>query len=240
MPDFPKIVAVVPAAGVGKRMKANCPKQYLTIANKTILQHTVDKLVSHPKISAVVLSISKNDEYFDSTQLSKYENVHIATGGKERVDSVLNGLCAIERLAADWVIVHDAARPCITHEDISLLIEQCTRHKRGGLLAVPVRDTMKRAKLMSNGLSLVDRTVERQQLWHALTPQMYHAQALQSAIEQALIKGEVVTDEASAMELAGEDSLLVEGRADNIKITQPNDLAMAEFILMKQQESLCE
>lgn len=239
MPQPPKIVAVVPAAGVGKRMQADCPKQYLSIANKTILQHTVEKLTSHPSIASVVIAVSKSDQYFSATKLAAHPKVQVAKGGKERVDSVLNGLCAIEAQAFDWVIVHDAARPCITHEDIDLLIKQCLLKKMGGLLAIPVRDTMKRSRVEDN-TALVKQTVAREHLWHALTPQMYPTKLLQNAIEQALIDGEVITDEASAIELAGKASLLVQGRADNIKVTQPDDLAMAEFILMKQQECSCE
>ncbi|MDO6428117.1 2-C-methyl-D-erythritol 4-phosphate cytidylyltransferase [Thalassotalea sp. 1_MG-2023] len=239
MPQTPKIVAVIPAAGVGKRMQTHCPKQYLSIANKTILQHTVDKLASHPSISSIVISVSKSDQYFASTQLAEHPKVSVAKGGKERVDSVLNGLCAIEEQTVDWVIVHDAARPCITHQDIDLLIEQCLLQQTGGLLAIPVRDTMKRS-YVEDKTAFVKKTVAREHLWHALTPQMYPAKLLKKAIEQALIDGKAVTDEASAIELAGGSSLLVQGRADNIKITQPDDLAMAEFILLKQQDYSCE
>lgn len=227
-----QIIAVVPAAGVGKRMLANCPKQYLTIYNDTILAHTVNRLLNHHQIKKVIICLSKNDEYFTETGLASHPDVLIAEGGKERVDSVLNGLKLVNSDNHPWVLVHDAARPCVTHHDIDALIAECITHNCGGLLAAPVRDTMKR----SDHHQFVQHTVERSHLWHALTPQMYKTEELKVAIEQALLSEHKITDESSAIELAGLPSLLVSASSENIKITHPDDLAFAEFILAKQQK----
>ncbi|MGF1766709.1 2-C-methyl-D-erythritol 4-phosphate cytidylyltransferase [Enterovibrio makurazakiensis] len=221
------VVAIVPAAGVGKRMGAACPKQYLTIQDKTLLEHTVYVLLAHPSVSRVVVAIGAEDEYFHTTSLANDARVTVTTGGTERADSVLAGLHATQ---AEWVMVHDAARPCVRHQDIDALIEAATSHEDGALLASPVRDTMKR----SNALGDVDHTVSREQLWHALTPQMFQRTTLLTALEKALEQSLAVTDEASAIEFAGGKPKLVAGHADNIKVTQPEDLALAAFFLTQR------
>jgi len=247
-----QFVVVVPAAGVGKRMQTQCPKQYLTIAQQTILEHTVFKLLSHPLITHVVIAISEGDEYFKDTALSAHSNVSVVHGGAERVDSVLAGLQSINSEDFPWVMVHDAARPCVSLDDISALIEQTQKNNCGGLLAYPVRDTMKKARSV-NTLSIntqpinseliktasikkemVETTIEREDLWHALTPQLYKTNELISAISQALENKITITDESSAIEYAGFGSLLVEGNGNNIKITRPDDLTLASFILSQQ------
>ncbi|MGL1956126.1 MAG: 2-C-methyl-D-erythritol 4-phosphate cytidylyltransferase [Colwellia sp.] len=225
-------MVIVPAAGVGKRMLANCPKQYLTINNITILEHTVNCLLSHPQIKKVVLSISDDDHYFKDSALANNDNVIRVSGGKERVDSVLNGLRIIDKEQNPWILVHDAARPCISHQDISALISQCISQNRGGLLASPVRDTMKR----SSAQGVVKQTVDRDNLWHGLTPQMYKTSELIVAIEQALVNDIVITDESSAIEQANLPSILVSGSGENIKITHPDDLLLAAFFLNKNSK----
>lgn len=226
-----QLVVIVPAAGIGKRMKAQQPKQYLVIEKHTILEHTVHRLLSHPDIALVVIAISAEDEYFSSTSLAELANVSTVIGGKERVDSVLAGLQSINAQEYPWVLVHDAARPCVSHSDISTLIKQCKVANTGGLLATPIRDTIKRA----GSHNLVLETVDREQLWHALTPQMYPTSLLLLAIEKALTDNIKITDEASAIECIGGESLLVEGSSDNLKITRPDDLHLAEYILAKQK-----
>lgn len=236
----PRFAVVVPAAGVGKRMKSACPKQYLKIADKTVLEHTVDRLLEHPFIDKVVIALGQHDEYFNSTSLP--QNIHVDTvlGGQERVDSVLAGLHKLAELNFEWAIVHDAARPCVSVEDINQLIKRCLSAKQGGLLAYPAKDTIKRASSMQEVESTVDRSV----LWHALTPQMYQTTLLINAIEHGLKQNYVITDESSAIEFIEQPSLLVEGASDNIKITRPEDLALATFILSNQQtmkqEEVCE
>ena len=232
-PESLQLIVIVPAAGVGKRMLASCPKQYLTINNQTILSHTVNRLLSHKNIAKVILALSNDDDYFAKTLLADNPKVIRVSGGKERVDSVLSGLQVIDE--AQWVLVHDAARPCVTHEDIDKLIEQCLGSNCGGTLAVPVVDTMKLATESTVNETSVSETVERTHLWHAFTPQMFKVKELKQAIEQAQDKGLVITDESSAIEYAGLPSLLVSGRRDNIKITRPEDLALASFYLEQQQ-----
>jgi len=241
-----KFIAIVPAAGVGKRMQANCPKQYLYINNETILTHTLTKLLNHPLISQVVIALGTDDQYFAESPLAHHPDIIRVTGGAERVDSVLNGLKAVDSAQYPWVLVHDAARPCVSHEDINKLINQCLANDHGGILATPVRDTMKRGtcyKSSSQGISqdkskerinIIASTVDREQLWHALTPQLYKTDELTFAIEQALENNLTITDEASAIEQANLPSLLVCASSENIKITHPNDLALAEFYLAKQ------
>ncbi|MGF1701607.1 2-C-methyl-D-erythritol 4-phosphate cytidylyltransferase [Photobacterium makurazakiensis] len=221
-----KIIAVVPAAGVGSRMAADRPKQYLSIAGKTILEHTVDRLLSHPEIEQVVIAISEGDPYFSTLPLASDPRVLRVKGGAERADSVFAGIAAIEN-PQSWVLVHDAARPCLQQSDLQLLIEVAQQSEHGAILAAPVRDTMKRG----DGQQGIASTVDRTDLWHALTPQMFRAGQLKAALTQALAEGACVTDEASALEHCGMTPRLVKGRADNLKVTQPEDLALAQFYL---------
>lgn len=226
------LVAIVPAAGVGSRMKADRPKQYLTIEGKTVLEHTVEKLLSHPKVGQVVIAVTDGDPYFAELSLASRPDVVQVSGGKERADSVLSALDYVQaQQTSEWVMVHDAARPCITLADIDNLIDQSLANANGAILAAPVRDTMKRA----NGQQKIDHTVDREALWHALTPQMFKTQMLFDALSGALAQGVAITDEASAIEWLGHCPALVQGRADNIKITQPEDLALAEFYLNKNK-----
>jgi len=229
-----QFIVIVPAAGVGKRMKADCPKQYLRINNETILSHTVMKLLSHPAIDKVILALGEGDQYFSESQLAHHKDIIRVNGGVERVDSVLSGLRAVDGSKYPWVLVHDAARPCVSHNDIDKLINQCLNQNSGGILAAPVRDTMKRGVCAESSMNTIVSTVEREQLWHALTPQLYKTAELTAAIEQALENKLLITDEASAIELANLPSLLVSGSSENIKITHPDDLALAEFYINKQ------
>ena len=237
MEQAQKFIVIVPAAGIGKRMQANCPKQYLLINNESILSHTVMRLLSHPRIAQVILALGEHDQYFNESELAHHNDIIRVKGGAERVDSVLSGLQAVDRQKYPWVLVHDAARPCVSHEDIDNLINQCLSNNCGGILATPVRDTMKRGVSKIGAMNTIKNTVDREQLWHALTPQLYKTVELTHAIEQALVQGLIITDEASAMEHANHKSLLVSASSENIKITHPNDLALAEFYLNKQANS---
>ncbi|MGF1911138.1 2-C-methyl-D-erythritol 4-phosphate cytidylyltransferase [Vibrio kasasachensis] len=226
------IVAIVPAAGVGSRMKADKPKQYLTIGEYTVLEHTVFKLLTHPRVSKVVIAITEGDPYFPNLVIATHPDVVRVVGGSERADSVLSGLQYVQQhLSSEWVMVHDAARPCVREADLNTLIEVSQVHEVGGILASPVRDTMKRA----NGNNNIEHTVDREALWHALTPQMFRTTLLTRTLSEALAAGAIITDEASALEWAGFHPALVQGSADNIKITQPEDLALAEFYLERNK-----
>jgi len=220
----PNYWALVPAAGIGSRIGSQRPKQYLHLHGKPILQHTLERL-NLPTIAGIVVCVAKGDPYWDTLSLPM--PVMRVNGGAERCHSVLNGLQALQQRAHadDWVLVHDAARPCVRQADIEKLMTELAQHPVGGLLAVPVRDTMKR--VAAGRLE----TVNREGLWHALTPQMFRLGALSSALESLLSRGEVVTDDAQAMEKMGLRPVLVEGDADNIKITRPQDLRLAELYI---------
>ncbi|MCF7361346.1 2-C-methyl-D-erythritol 4-phosphate cytidylyltransferase [Vibrio diazotrophicus] len=227
------IIAVVPAAGVGSRMQADRPKQYLKLLGKTVLEHTVSKLLAHPKVSKVVVAVSEDDPYFSTLALANHPQVIRVNGGKERADSVLSALNYIcKHEVSEWVLVHDAARPCFTDQDVTRLIECAENHSVGAILAAPVRDTMKRSDELQN----IDHTVERSNLWHALTPQMFRTLPLREVLIDGLASKANITDEASAFERLNLSPALVNGRADNIKITQPEDLALAEFYLSRNKE----
>ncbi|MDG2943507.1 2-C-methyl-D-erythritol 4-phosphate cytidylyltransferase [Exercitatus varius] len=225
-----QIIAVVPAAGVGSRMQADKPKQYLRIHGKTILEHTVGALLSYPPVKRVILAVAENDPYFCQLPLARDSRIQIVSGGETRAESVLSGLKAIENPERIQVLVHDAARPCITHEDLDKLL--CVTDENGAILALPAVDTIKTSDIRQQ----IIRTEDRNFIWLAQTPQFFRAEVLLRALEQALAQGFNITDEASAMELAGFRPHLVTGRSDNIKITRPEDLALAEFYLSQKNK----
>lgn len=223
------ITAVVPAAGVGRRMGADLPKQYLMLSGKTVLEQTLDRLLAHPSVGHIIVAIGPHDEVFSTLAPASHPDISWVVGGAERADSVLS---ALRQVTTEYVLVHDAARPCLAHADLDALLA-AGRQPDGAILACRVRDTMKRG----NERGGITETVPRQDLWHALTPQCFPTQPLRRALEQALAGGVEVTDEASAMEWAGFHPRLVEGRADNIKITRPEDLGLAAFFLQQLLES---
>lgn len=225
-----KFWAVVPAAGVGKRMNADKPKQYLSLADKTVLEQTLTRLLRADVFRAVCVAISVDDPYWFELPLAQHPHVITAAGGKERADSVLSALTAIRSQAHDddWVLVHDAARPCITTADIHALIAALLHDDVGGILALPSHDTLKQVQ----GKCIVS-TLDRSHIWRALTPQMFRYGVLTAAL-QAAEGNPAITDEASAVELRGLQPKIVEGRPDNIKITRPEDLALAQFYLEQQ------
>ena len=228
---------VIPAAGIGKRMGGDRPKQYLSISGKTVLAHSLDRLLDSPEINGAVVAVSTEDGYWKDLNYQHEKRVLLANGGKERCDSVLNALNELSQTAddSDWVLVHDAARPCIRQEDIQKLIQTCKNHPVGGILAVPVKDTIKKSSVLADinlpetGLFVIGETVDRSTLWHAQTPQMFHLGQLRDALMKALNAGVTITDEASAIEWSGSHPLLVEGHADNIKITCQEDVNLARF-----------
>ena len=227
MSDTERYWAVIPAAGAGKRMQSDIPKQYLQINGKPIIEYTLEVFTKHPDIESVIVAISDTDEYWNELPASSHPKVKTTEGGIERCHSVMNCLDYLSDIADenDWVLVHDAARPCLKSTDIDKLINNVSATD-GGLLALPVRDTMKR----SNDRH-VSETVSREGLWHALTPQMFRLHNLQLALKAVIDSGELVTDESLAMERAGYRPLLVEGRPDNIKVTHNVDLYLATLYL---------
>ncbi|MBR9909155.1 MAG: 2-C-methyl-D-erythritol 4-phosphate cytidylyltransferase [Gammaproteobacteria bacterium] len=225
--------AVVPAAGVGARMGAGQPKQYLRIHHKTILEHTLELLLRLPGLQGLVVLVSPDDDGWRDLPVFSQPRIEVAEGGAERSDSVLNGLRLLrQRLQpSDWVLVHDAARPCVTIDDIENLVAAVAGHPVGGILGAPVSDTLKRADADRG----IRETVDRSALWRALTPQLFRFAPLLQALQDALERGLVITDEASALEAAGLTPLMVEGRSDNIKITRPEDLLLAELLLRQPE-----
>lgn len=223
MNSLPNFWAVIPAAGVGARMHADRPKQYLPLAGRTLLEHTLDCFLDHPGLRGLVLALGRDDPYWPTLACVDDPRIQRADGGVERADSVLSALLRLEQLGAapdDWVLVHDAARPNLARRDLDRLLGELGDDPVGGLLAVPARDTIK----LAGADGKVERTLDRQLIWLAFTPQMFRLGALRRALEQGLAKGAAITDEASAMELAGAAPRLIEGRADNLKVTRPEDL----------------
>ncbi|PCI07521.1 MAG: 2-C-methyl-D-erythritol 4-phosphate cytidylyltransferase [Gammaproteobacteria bacterium] len=233
------IWAIVPAAGIGKRMRSNTPKQYLQLNGRPVLEYTINALLQNENIAGLVIALQTEDVYFSEIVIDSDKPVLRTAGGKERADSVLNALNELYRYERfdkdhDWVMVHDSVRACLRQADIDKLVEDVGIDENGGLLALPVRDTMK--KQHNNRLpATVATTVERENLWHALTPQYFPAAKLRNALKQALRDDLLITDESSAMEFAGYSPMLVHGHEDNIKITRPDDLRLASLYLKSLQ-----
>jgi len=236
---------VIPAAGIGKRMQSDIPKQYLKINDKTILEHTLNCFSQNIDIEGIIVALNSEDVYWDPSIIDVTDKkLYTVDGGEERSDSVLNALeylSVIEQLPDEtWVMVHDAARPCLLTKDIDALLEIRLQDTIGGILATPVRDTMKRAQKAENitannngSDSEISHSENRENLWHALTPQLFRLGVLREALKSCLEKDIEVTDEASALEAQGMHPLLVEGNSNNIKITQAADLELATWFLNK-------
>ncbi|MGE8541912.1 MAG: 2-C-methyl-D-erythritol 4-phosphate cytidylyltransferase [Acinetobacter sp.] len=224
--------AVIPAAGSGSRFSKSELKQYQIIENKTVLEHTVERLNALP-LSGYVLAIGEQDDLAQSLAFAAQAKAHFCLGGAERVNSVLNALDYLSEIASedDWVMVHDAARPCVSQQCLENLVSVAIESGQSAILAIPVRDTL---KYVETGTQ-ISKTVDRSKLWQAQTPQMAKLGVLKKAIEYALASNLNITDEASALEFALETVHVVQGRSDNIKITYPDDLELAKLILASQQ-----
>ena len=219
----PAFWAVIPAAGVGARMAADRPKQYLQLGGRTILEHSPNCFLDHPSVKGVVVSLAADDPFWPGLPCANDPRIQRANGGRERADSVLNALLLLHAQGAadsDWVLVHDAARPNLARSDLDRLLLELADDPVGGLLAVPARDTLKRVD--ANGR--VSATVDRSTIWQAYTPQMFRLGALHRALADSLVADVAITDEASAIEWSGQAPRLIEGRNDNIKVTRPEDL----------------
>jgi len=225
--------AVVPAAGAGRRMGSEIPKQYLPLGERCILEHTLSALADCPRISGIYVAIADGDPYWTKLHLPDDWRVVTVAGGAERAYSVLNALEALlagPADARDWVLVHDAARPCLRRDDLECLIDIAGGHSVGGILARAVADTVKR---VSRDGEIVE-TVDRSGLWYAQTPQMFRLSMLRDALANGLTAGLALTDEASAMECAGWTPIVVEGHAENVKVTAPQDLELARTYLTQR------
>lgn len=224
---------IVPAAGIGTRMGSVTPKQYLPLRGHTVLGQTLQRLAALPGVARIVVALHPEDSFWPTVTLPVGATVSVCAGGTQRSHSVLNALQSLPDTAAedDWVLVHDAVRPCVRVADIAGLLSEIARHPCGGLLAVPVSSTLKRGDMAGD----VAATLPRENVWQAATPQAFRLGLLRGALEVALRSGAEMTDEAAALELAGYAPRLVRGAADNIKITYPEDLHLAELILEAQQ-----
>lgn len=223
------IWGVVPAAGVGTRMEADRPKQYLPLAGKTVIQYSIERLLALDTLRGVVVATAAEDPWWSTLEWSDPSRIHVVAGGVERSDSVLHALDWLSGQSSEdpWVLVHDAARPCLGQQDLESLVSTLQDDPVGGILAAPVADTIKRA----DAEGAIAETVDRSVLWRALTPQMFRLQMLRRALQQSRDAGVAVTDDAQAIEWLGERPRLVEGSATNLKITRPGDLAVAEEML---------
>lgn len=227
---------LIPAAGVGKRFGGTVPKQYSELAGRMVIDHALGLFLEHPAIDGCVVALGADDGYWQDSEFAAHPRVRRAPGGRERCHSVANALelLAAEATADDWVLVHDAARPCLHPDDLDALIAGLRDEPVGALLAVPVHDTVKQS---ADGI-YVDATVPRASLWRAFTPQAFRIGLLRRVLAEAERNEQIVTDDASAVELLGLRPRLIAGRADNIKITRPEDLTLARFHL-QQQGRLC-
>lgn len=220
---------IIPAAGIGARMQADRPKQYMLVHGQSIISYSLDLFLRMPLVKKLVVAVHPKDRWWTAMDYHHQEKVMTVVGGKTRVDSVFAALNQLRDFADydDWVLVHDAARPCLTKDCAQRLMSELSDHPVGGVLGVPVVDTLKRVSSQDT----IEETVSRRQLWHAQTPQLFRYGILQKAIVKALRDKVAITDESSAVEHFGLKPKMVLGSVRNIKVTLPSDLALvAEFI----------
>jgi 2-C-methyl-D-erythritol 4-phosphate cytidylyltransferase len=237
---------VMPAAGVGRRFGNTKPKQYALLQGRTVIEWALAPFLTDPGCAGVSISLAADDPYWGEVadRLAKRPGrtpeLIFAGGGVERSHSVREGLAALgsRALADDWVLVHDAARPCLSAHDLQHLLNRLASHRVGGLLATPAADTLKRASLEHPATDPeVAQTVDRAGLWRALTPQMFRYEMLCDALDRALATNRLPTDEAQALEWTGEHPVLVQGSAANIKITSADDLVLAAALLNAREST---
>lgn len=229
----PRYWVVIPAAGTGSRMGADMPKQYLSLLGKRVIEWSLAPFLEESLVEAIVVVLAVNDTCWPTLSIAKHRKVRVTLGGASRSDSVNAGLALLtgEARDNDWVLVHDAARPCLTNADLNKLITTLKDDDEGGLLATPLADTLKQVDSEQH----VIKTLPRSDLWRALTPQMFRFDVLRRALAQAA--GSHLTDDAAAIEALGLRPRLIAGRADNLKITVPEDLHLAECILAERLKS---
>ena len=226
--------AIIPAAGSGSRMQSSMAKQYLSFQGKTILEHSLDRLLSHTAIDGAVVVLGGDDDHWDQLAYASNKPVFTAIGGSERQHSVYSGLTTLQyRCGNDLIaLVHDAVRPLVNHDDLGKVIDAARRNEAGAILAAPVADTLK----LQNDAMGIASTVSRERLWRALTPQVFHLAPLLNALKRVIDEEIVITDDAQAIEMSGYAPALVSGSTDNLKITSPGDLELAELIWLHQRD----
>jgi 2-C-methyl-D-erythritol 4-phosphate cytidylyltransferase len=224
---------IIPAAGISQRMGAAVPKQYLPLANTTVIEASLSNFLQHPNISGVIVALHANDQYWNNLNVTKNEKIHTVVGGNSRAESVHNAMQYLENTPAedrDFVLVHDAARPCLRFADLELLMKELEQDEVGGILASPMSDTLKMGEKNAESSNVVSKTLDRENVWRAYTPQMFRFNTLKKALAHCSKKDIKVTDEASAVEHLGLQVKLVKGQSDNIKITHAEDLELATAI----------
>jgi 2-C-methyl-D-erythritol 4-phosphate cytidylyltransferase len=231
---------VIPAAGSGRRFASAQPKQYAPLGSSTVIEQALATFEADPDCAGIVVALAAGDSGWPAIAARRPRLIEVAEGGEQRAHSVRNALRALAARVRDddWIMVHDAARPCFTAADLALLKRELAAHPVGGLLAVPLADTLKRALEPKSQVTHVDTTLDRDALWRAATPQVFRFGVLLRALEAALAAGRMPTDEAQAIEWTGQRPRLVAGRADNIKVTTADDLALAGAILATRTEKI--
>lgn len=226
--------AVIPAAGIGSRMHGDTPKQYRAFQGKPVIQHCLERLLSHPQIDGAVVVLRDDDRHWDTLEFDPGKPLFTTQGGAERHHSVYSGLTTLQyRTGNDALaLVHDAVRPLVSHADLQAVIDAARSHAAGAILATPVADTLK----LENARGEIAQTVAREHLWRALTPQVFHLQPLLNALKAVIDQGLEITDDASAIEGQGYSPALVSGSPQNIKITREADLRLAELIWLNQRD----
>jgi 2-C-methyl-D-erythritol 4-phosphate cytidylyltransferase len=227
---------VIPAAGSGRRFAQSLPKQYATLGSSTVIEHALAPFEADPDCAGIVVAVAAGDASWAQIASRRTRVIETAKGGEQRAHSVRNALRALVGRARDddWIMVHDAARPCLSSADLQALKRELAAHPVGGLLAVPLADTLKRALEPGTRATHVDATIDREGLWRAATPQVFRLGMLLRALEAAIDAQRIPTDEAQAIEWSGQRPCLVAGRADNIKVTTAEDLALAGAILAQR------
>ncbi len=228
---------VIPAAGSGRRFASAVPKQYAPLGSSTVIEHALAPFEADPDCAGICVALAEGDTDWPAIAARRTRLIETTEGGEQRAHSVRNALRALATRVRedDWIMVHDAARPCFAAADLALLKRELSSHPVGGLLAVPLADTLKRALEPASHVTHVDATLDRDGLWRAATPQVFRFGMLLRALEAALASGRVPTDEAQAIEWSGQRPRLVAGRADNIKVTTADDLALAGAILSTEK-----
>lgn len=228
---------VIPAAGSGRRFASAVPKQYAPLGSSTVIEHALAPFEADPDCAGIAIALAAGDTEWPTIAARRTRLIETTEGGEQRAHSVRNALRALATRVRedDWIMVHDAARPCFAAADLALLKRELSSHPVGGLLAVPLADTLKRALEPASHVTHVDATLDRDGLWRAATPQVFRFGMLLRALEGALASGRMPTDEAQAIEWSGQRPRLVAGRADNIKVTTADDLALAAAILSTEK-----
>lgn len=224
---------IIAAAGVGQRIGSNQPKQYLPIANRTLIEMSIEPFLISQHIENVVVVLSKYDQWFSELSIAQHPKISVVEGGAERCESVIRGLESLSTTAnpQDWILVHDAARPNFKIEDLNKLIETVADHPVGGILGCPVSDSLKHV----NHENAIQKNSSREGIWRAFTPQMFRYELLLSSLKHCIDNNQMVTDEASALTYFDHQPLMISGRSDNFKVTTVEDYEMMKKILIASE-----